>query len=251
MFMKNILLTLITITAFSCKSQIIPQNNAYVDIPQGAYIKDTQNFLDNFVGTWQYQNGNEQFTITFAKELHHKYTSWYEDILYGEYKYIDVNGNTIINTLPNINIYYSSKLYHQIAGATSLVRLQFPSCPECNIGEYKYVNSSGVTLINTLADMTIPNFLDPLNHQIDGATSLVRLQYPPCPECNIGEYRIKCIFDDPDRKYQNLAIVLRSISPTQIKVKLFREGKSIFVDNNYDAPDDMRIPAAEYTMNKI
>jgi len=199
MFMKNILLTLITITAFSCKSQIIPQNNAYVDIPQGAYIKDTQNFLDNFVGTWQYQNGNEQFTITFAKELHHKYTSWYEDILYGEYKYIDVNGNTIINTLPNINIYYSSKLYHQIAGATSLVRLQFPSCPECNI----------------------------------------------------GEYRIKCYFDDPDRPYQDLAIILRSVSSTQIKVKLFREGKSIFVDNNYDAPDDMRIPAAEYTMNKI
>jgi len=199
MFMKNILLTLLTITAFSCKSQIIPQNNAYVDIPQGAYIKDTQNFLDNFVGTWQYQNGNEQFTITFAKELHHKYTSWYEDILYGEYKYIDVNGNTIINTLPNINIYYSSKLYHQIAGATSLVRLQFPSCPECNI----------------------------------------------------GEYRIKCYFDDPDRPYQDLAIILRSVSSTQIKVKLFREGKSIFVDNNYDAPDDMRIPAAEYTMNKI
>ena len=199
MFMKNILLTLLTITAFSCKSRIIPQNNAYVDIPQGAYIKDTQNFLDNFVGTWQYQNGNEQFTITFAKELHHKYTSWYEDILYGEYKYIDVNGNTIINTLPNINIYYSSKLYHQIAGATSLVRLQFPSCPECNI----------------------------------------------------GEYRIKCYFDDPDRPYQDLAIILRSVSSTQIKVKLFREGKSIFVDNNYDAPDDMRIPAAEYTMNKI
>ncbi len=198
--MKNILLTLITITAFSCKSQIIPQNNAYVNIPQGAYIKDTQNFLDNFVGTWYYQNGNEQFTINFAKEVHYNYDSWYEDIL---------------------------------------------------IGEYKYVNSSGVTIINTLADMTIPNFPDPLNHQIDGATSLVRLQYPPCPECNIGEYRIKCIFDDPDRKYQNLAIVLRSISPTQIKVKLFREGRSVFVDNNYDAPDDMRIPAAEYIMNKI
>jgi len=198
--MKKIIILLLTITAFSCKSQIIPQNNAYVNIPQGAYIKDTQNFLDNFVGTWQYQNGNEQFTITFAKELHYNYDSWYQDIL---------------------------------------------------IGEYKYVNSSGVTLINTLADMTIPNFLDPLNHQIDGATSLVRLQYPPCPECNIGEYRIKCIFDDPDRKYQNLAIVLRSISPTQIKVKLFREGRSVFVDNNYDAPDDMRIPAAEYTMNKI
>ena len=197
--MKKILIVLIVLTSLSCKSQIIPQNNAYVDIPEGAYIKDTQNFLDNFVGTWQYQNGNEQFTIKLYKELHHQFTSWYEDILYGEYQYIDANGTNIINTIPNLNINYSSKLYHQIAGATSLARLL----------------------------------------------------YHPCPECSIGEYRIKCFFSDPDREYQNLAIVLRSISPTQISVKVFREEKSTFFNNDFDAPDDLRIPAANYIMNKI
>jgi hypothetical protein len=198
--MRKILIVLIVLTSLSCKSQIIPQNNAYVDIPEGAYIKDTQNFLDNFVGTWQYQNGNEQFTITFAKVLHNNNDSWYEDIL---------------------------------------------------IGEYKYVNPNGVTLVNTIADMTNNNFPGPLYHNIVGATSLVRLQYPPCPECNIGEFRIKCYFYDPDREYQNLAIVLRSISPTQISVKVFREEKSTFFNNDFDAPDDLRIPAANYTMNKI
>ena len=198
--MKKILIVLIVLTSLSCKSQIIPQNNAYVEIPNHAYIKDTENFLDNFVGTWQYQNGTEQFTINFAKIIHYNYGSWYEDIL---------------------------------------------------IGEYKYVNPNGVTLVNTLADMTNNNFPDPLYHQIAGATSLVRLQYPPCPECNIGEYRIKCYFDDPDRPYQMLAIVLRSISPTQISVKVFREGKSCFFNNDFDAPDDLRIPAPNYIMNKI
>jgi hypothetical protein len=192
--MKKILIYLTILIAFSCKSQIISQNNAYVDIPNNAYIKDTENFLDNFVGTWHYQNGNEQFTITLNKIIHFKYSSWYEDILIGEYKYIDTNGTTLVNTLSDINI---------------------PS----------------------------------IHHNISGARSLVRLEYPKCPECDMGEYRIKSFFYDPDRKYQNLAIVFRSISATQIKIKLYRSGISAMDDPN--APDEMRIPEGEYLMNKI
>lgn len=196
--MKNILFSLAILTAFSCKSQIIPQNNAYVDIPNNAYIKDTENFLDNFVGTWQYQNGNEQFTITLSKVLHHDYGSYYNDII---------------------------------------------------IGEYKYIDSNGTLLVNTLSDMNSPNFPGPLYHNIAGATSLVRLQYPKCPECDMGEYRIKSDFSDPDREYQSIEIVFRSISTTQIKVKLYRSGFSTTTDLN--APDEMRVPAGEYLMNKI
>lgn len=192
--MKKILITLTILITFSCKSQIIPQNNAYVDIPYNAYIKDTENFLDNFVGTWHYQNGNEQFTITLLKVLHKDYGSYYNDIIIGEYKYIDNNGTTLVNTLSDINT---------------------PS----------------------------------IHHNISGARSLVRLEFPKCPECNIGEYRIKSFFYDPERKYQNLAIVFRSISATQIKVKLYRDGMSSTTDSN--APDEMRIPAGEYIMNKI
>lgn len=192
--MKKILIILTILIAFSCKSQIISQNNAYVDIPNNAYIKDTQNFLDNFVGTWHYQNGNEQFTIILNKIIHFKYSSWFEDILIGEYKYIDTNGTTLVNTLSDINI---------------------PS----------------------------------IHHNISGATSLVRLEYPKCPECDMGEYRIKSYFIDPGREYLNLTIVFRSISATQIKVKLYRSGISFTNDPN--APDEMRIPEGEYLMNKI
>jgi hypothetical protein len=196
--MKKILITLTILIAFSCKSQIIPQNNAYVNIPNNAYVKDTENFLDNFVGTWQYQNGNEQLILTLSKVLHYDYDSYYIDILIGEYKYIDSNGNT---------------------------------------------------LINTLSDMNNPNSLDPLDHNISGARSLVRLEYPSCPECAIGEYRIKSFFYDPEREYQNLGIVFRSISTNQIKVKLFRDG--ISATNDPNAPDEMRVPAGDYLMNKI
>lgn len=196
--MKKTLITLTILIAFSCKSQIIPQNNAYVEIPYNAYIKDTENFLDNFVGTWQYQNGNEQFIIILSKVLHYDFGSYYNDII---------------------------------------------------IGEYKYIDSNGTTLVNTLSDMNNQNFPGPLYHNISGARSLVRLEFPKCPECNIGEYRIKSYFTDPDRKYQNLAIVFRSVSATQIKIKLYREGMSTTTDPN--APDELRVPAREYFMNKI
>jgi len=192
---KTILLSVIS--AFSCKAQIIPQNNAYVDIPYHAYIKDTENFLDNFVGTWQYQNGNEQFILTLSKVSHFDYGRFYEDIL---------------------------------------------------IGEYKYVNSNGVTIVNTLADINNPNII-PLEHNISGANSLVRLENHKCLDCNIGEYRIKSNFYDPDRTYQELALIFRSISPTQIKVRLLRDGVSTSTDPN--APDDLRIPEGNYVMNKI
>ncbi|MEC4004948.1 DUF6705 family protein [Flavobacterium sp. SUN052] len=192
--MKKTLITLTIFIAFSCKSQIIPQNNAYVEIPNNAYIKDTENFLNNFVGTWHYQKGNEQFSITLLKVLHKDYGSYYNDIIIGEYKYIDSNGTTIVNTLSDINI---------------------PS----------------------------------IHHNISGAKSLIRLEYPKCPECNVGEYRIKSFFYDPERKYQNLAIVFRSISATQIKIKLYTEGVSTTTGPN--AIDEMRVPAGEYILNKI
>lgn len=195
--MKKLLILMTLLIAFTSRAQIIPQNNAYVEIPYHGYIKDTENFLDNFVGTWQYQNGNEQFIMTLSKVLHVDFGRYYKDIL---------------------------------------------------IGEYKYVNSNGTTIVNTLADINNPNII-PLEHNISGANSLVRLENYKCLECNVGEYRIKTFFDDPGRPYQELALIFRSISSTQIKVRLVRDGRSFNSDPN--APDDLRIPEGNYLMTKI
>lgn len=70
----------------------------------GAYYKDTENIFPKFVGTWNYSNGKESFTIEL-KELLNCYDPLggnYIDILVGEYKYIDSSGITTINTLPNL-----------------------------------------------------------------------------------------------------------------------------------------------------
>ena len=68
--MKSLLIILIfAFSMLSCKAQIIPMNNSHVEIPNGAQLKDTDFFLNNFIGTWEYQNGLENFTIILNKQL--------------------------------------------------------------------------------------------------------------------------------------------------------------------------------------
>ncbi|WP_147298378.1 MULTISPECIES: DUF6705 family protein [Winogradskyella] len=89
--MKNILYTLAILLLFSCKSQNLSAQSRY-----------TMNNLTPFIGTWEYQNGNEIFRVSI-----------YEDNLYlkGDYWFIEVNNGveTIIcesnYNIPNTNIY--------------------------------------------------------------------------------------------------------------------------------------------------
>lgn len=112
-------------------------NNTHWDYPEPAYLKDTENFLDNFIGTWKYQNGNEQFTIILKKELMHNYKGLYSDILYGEYKYINTIGQLVVNTLDKIDYPYSSKSYHMISDAVLITNNEVPICNNCNLGEFR------------------------------------------------------------------------------------------------------------------
>jgi hypothetical protein len=68
------------------------------------YMKDTNNLLDPFVGTWVYSNGSESITMVLKKKIKFKYSSVsvFEDLLYGGYRYVQ-NGVEIINTIPQID----------------------------------------------------------------------------------------------------------------------------------------------------
>jgi hypothetical protein len=74
----------------SSNSNIPPQN--YLSTGQ-YYIKDISNFLNNFVGTWEYKNGNEKFQIILTKVIHHHYVetellnyNYYQDGIKYQYK---------------------------------------------------------------------------------------------------------------------------------------------------------------------
>ncbi|WBX95921.1 DUF6705 family protein [Chryseobacterium gambrini] len=134
--MKNTILLLLFLVIVSCKAQIIPMNNDHVEIPDGAYLKDTENFLDKFIGTWKYQNGNEQFTIILKKKLKYNFDGYYSDILYGEYKYINPSGQIVINTLDKIDLIID-ELKHNISDAMFISNNEFPKCTNCGIGEFR------------------------------------------------------------------------------------------------------------------
>lgn len=114
--MKNIFITFIISLSFAfCKAQvpssapIIPLNSVNDDsfnlINTGAYFKDTDNKFDQWIGTWQYQNGNTTFKIViqkvegyfFSKSTYNPIDR-YIDLLVGGY-YYEVNGVVVSNHL--------------------------------------------------------------------------------------------------------------------------------------------------------
>ena len=98
----------------------------------GAYYKDLNNNLDDYVGTWKYVDGGSSLEIVIEKKLMYfnDFSNIYEDILIGEYKYIE-DGILKINTL-DLMIVPPSDLYaHNIKGNIILAHDNFPICVDC------------------------------------------------------------------------------------------------------------------------
>lgn len=140
--MRNLIIsTVIILTALSCKAQspIIPLDNAGL-AKDGAYYKDVDQDFDNYVGTWSYSNGNERFKIILKKKEQVYFSdpsaqSYYEDILYGEYRYVNENGQEIVNTLNQIDqtIFPQGSPGHLIRGNLIVSKYQIPvTCNDCN-----------------------------------------------------------------------------------------------------------------------
>jgi hypothetical protein len=64
-----VVLTTIIINAQSPILSITTERGS--NIPDGAYLKDTNNVLDKFTGTWQYTQGNDTLTISIQKITQH------------------------------------------------------------------------------------------------------------------------------------------------------------------------------------
>lgn len=137
--MKNIFkLLLILFITISCKAQspifdIMDFQHRIQDI-NGAYYKDINNLLDPFVGTYLYTNGNTTLKIVLQKKtMSFALNKYYEDVLIGEYQYIE-NGVEKVNTLNKLNINYSDKSNHSIDG-NLIISQGSPGCEECLYGE--------------------------------------------------------------------------------------------------------------------
>ncbi|MDX1318361.1 DUF6705 family protein [Bizionia paragorgiae] len=136
--MKNIILIVLMIVTFTCKAQspIVDIADRQIDLVDGVYLKDVNNELDKFIGTWLYTNGNTSLIVKFQKKTQVYSGKYYRDILVGEYRYIE-NGIEKINTLPNFdNQDNLESLYeHSLISSLIILKREFPGCSNCNDNE--------------------------------------------------------------------------------------------------------------------
>ena len=155
--MKNIIIFLLIINLYNCKAQSPIHPLADRNVPENlnnVYFKDVDNDLDQFVGTWVFQDGNTSLTIVLVKLTQFFNGSWYEDMLIGEYKYVE-NGIEIVNYLPRLNDPNVSNAAHTVDGSKIVSKYYLPECDFCatnqrRIALYfsdldrKYINSQMV-----------------------------------------------------------------------------------------------------------
>lgn len=77
--------------------------------------KNTYNLLNPFEGIYEYTNGNTSFKIVLVKKVQQYNGEYYEDLIIGEYQYIE-NGIEKVNTLNEINTIYLNQGLHKIDG---------------------------------------------------------------------------------------------------------------------------------------
>ncbi|WP_317047235.1 DUF6705 family protein, partial [Chryseobacterium shigense] len=88
--MKNIFLFIFFCASISCSAQTYPLRT-FTDIPENAYLKDTNNELQSYEGTWKGVWANKTIYITF-KKITNKFDSdfkYYIDYLIGKFKVLD------------------------------------------------------------------------------------------------------------------------------------------------------------------
>ncbi|MCT3898401.1 hypothetical protein HZQ13_09885 [Elizabethkingia anophelis] len=104
--MKNIFFIASLMISLSCKAQILPLNTYYTDIKSNSYLKDLDNILPRYVGTWHanYNGTNVYLTIDNVTKHPARFgdISFYNDILFVRYIVKDQNGVTLQSTINKI-----------------------------------------------------------------------------------------------------------------------------------------------------
>lgn len=154
--MKNIIIIFILISGNILNAQTpeIPLEDKDGSRISGAYYKDVHNSLDPFVGTWIYQEGNTSLTIVLEKRILSTFGSIYEDLIIGEYQYIE-NGVLKVNTLGNFAQVLAFDRKHTIDGNSIVTDPSFWNCYDCSLGERRLMVSFSDPVNNIGGSMLI------------------------------------------------------------------------------------------------
>lgn len=151
--MKNLFLFILLYVSVSCKAQVYPLRT-YTEVPANAYIKDLNNELVPYEGTWK-GTWNGKTIFIYLKSVKNYFTHlenkpYYNDILIGKFKVQDSGGTILFD---NSNL---SNEYAKIIGS------RFFSVPNTRY-TLNYIDSD---LCNTSGNISI-NFTDNTKTQLN------------------------------------------------------------------------------------
>ena len=110
--MKNLYMKLLSTLCFlvitiSCKAQIYPLKTDYTEISQNSYLKDINNELDAFIGTYRTQFQGNEITLYLTKEIQRYFErgnyKFYNDVISVKYTIKSLNG-TVLQDTQSMNI---------------------------------------------------------------------------------------------------------------------------------------------------
>ncbi|HFK5508155.1 DUF6705 family protein [Elizabethkingia anophelis] len=101
---KNITILIVFLSFFYIKSQTISLSNAPYRIPKGSYLKDIDNTLPLFSGTWTANFEGRQVILNIPDKVENypiqlATTNYYSDVLFMKYSINDSNGNQLASTM--------------------------------------------------------------------------------------------------------------------------------------------------------
>ena len=154
---KKLNILVVLLLSINCKAQtpIVDISESEMGLPNGYYIKDLHNLLNPFEGTYVYTNGADTLKIVLVKKVLQYNSQYYEDLIIGEYQYIE-NGIEKINTLNEINNVYIEQRFHKI-DSNFLVNNNFKlfPCLDCFTNEKRLYASIFDPSTNSYADIVI------------------------------------------------------------------------------------------------
>jgi hypothetical protein len=137
--LKCIKLILLIVTTINCNAQtsIVDIAQRFGETETGVYYQDVNFLLNPFEGTYLYTNGNTSFKITLVKVVQQYNGRYYEDLIIGEYEYIE-NGVSKVNTLAQLTTVYNNQRVHNI-DSNSIINNNNRGwkCPLCAVGEIR------------------------------------------------------------------------------------------------------------------
>lgn len=134
---KIVIITVMLVFQIFSQAQTIVGCKGYGgEFISNTYIKDIDNDMNSFEGTYQYTNGNTTFRIQFVKKTSVAIGNHFEDLLIGEVRY-KIGLQTVVNTLNNINTIYEDIYDHAIVGRMIIDDNNYGLCIDCTPNEIR------------------------------------------------------------------------------------------------------------------